>query len=173
MPPFRFLFACVLAALSGPGMARAQGLSLGGIATDPSAPVEVTAATLVVDQETGAATFSGGVIVGQGALRLQAAEVEVRYDAASGEIARLIARGGVTFATPSEAAEAREADYDLAGQILTLSGEVLLVQGGNAIAAERMVVDLATGTARLEGGVRTVLGGGTAASAGAAAGGTP
>ena len=54
--------------------------------------------------------------------------------------------------------EAAEADYDLAGRTLTLSGDVLLTQGTGALSAERMVVDLATGTARLEGRVRTVLG---------------
>lgn len=139
--------------------AAAQEMSLGGaFATDPEAPVEVTSEALTVDQATGAAVFSGNVVVGQGELRLQAAEVEVRYAEEAGEIARLLATGGVTLATPSEAAEAQDADYDLQARTLTLSGEVLLTQGPNAIAADRMVVDLAAGTARMEGNVRTVLG---------------
>ncbi len=153
----------VLLAAAPAAPALAQGVALGGFSADPSAPVEVTAEALVVDQETGAATFSGGVVVGQGELRLSAAEVEVLYDAGTDAIARLVARGGVTLATPTEAAEAEEADYDLAAQVLTLSGDVLLTQGGNAIAADRMVVDLAAGTARMEGGVRTVLGAGQGA----------
>mgnify|MGYP004550420605 CR=1 FL=1 len=144
----------------------AQQVALGPLAADPQAPVEVESGALTVDQATGAARFTGGVTVGQGDLRLQAGEVEVRYDQAGGRIARLLASGGVTLATPAEAAEARSADYDLVAGTLTMEGDVLLTQGPNAISAERMVVDLASGTARMEGRVRTVLGG--AAPSGAA-----
>ena len=138
--------------------AQAQDVSLGAVAADPAAPVEIESETLSVDQVTGAATFGGGVTVGQGDLRLDAETVEVRYDEATGGIARLLASGGVTMATPTEAAESEAADYDVAGQTLTLTGAVLLTQGATAVSAERMVLDLATGTARMEGRVRTVLG---------------
>ncbi|WP_210528425.1 LptA/OstA family protein [Rubellimicrobium arenae] len=147
----------LLAAVLMPTLAGAQNVALGGLSADPSAPVEVTSESLSVDQATGAATFTGNVLIGQGDLRLQAGEVEVRYDEGSGQIARLLASGGVTLATPNEAAEAQDADYDLTGQTLTLTGDVLLTQGQSAISADRMVVDLAAGTARMEGNVRTVL----------------
>jgi lipopolysaccharide export system protein LptA len=158
-----FSRAALLGLLLAPLAALAQEVSLGGaFATDPDAPVEVTSETLTVDQATGAAVFTGNVVVGQGELRLQAAEVEVRYAEAAGEIARLLASGGVTLATPGEAAEAQAADYDLEARTLTLTGEVLLTQGPSAISADRMVVDLEAGTARMEGNVRTVLGAATA-----------
>lgn len=166
MPPFRprptpgparaALLGLVLAA-----PAAAQELSLGGpFVADPEAPLEVTSDALSVDQASGGATFSGNVVVAQGALRLQAGEVEVRYDEENQEIARLLATGGVTLVTAEEAAEAEAADYDLAAGTLTLTGEVLLTQGGSAISADRMVVDLDAGTARLDGNVRTILRGG-------------
>lgn len=155
MTPLRLALSLLVAPLA----AQAQQVALGPLAADPSAPVEVESGTLSVDQGTGAAVFAGGVTVGQGDLRLQAAEVEVRYDEAGGRIARMLASGGVTLATPTEAAEAQDADYDLVAGTLTMTGDVLLTQGPNAISAERMVVDLASGTARLEGRVRTVLGG--------------
>lgn len=147
-----------LALLLAAGHASAQDLALGGLTADPSLPVEIEAESLVVDRATGAALFSGGVVIGQGDLRLGADEVEVVYDAETGAVARLRARGGVTVATATEAAEAAEADYDLAARTLTLSGDVLLTQDAGALSAERMVVDLATGTARLDGRVRSVLG---------------
>ena len=154
MTPLR---AALLALLSLP-TAAAQGVQLGGaFAADPSAPVEVTSDSLSVDQATGAAVFTGNVTIGQGDLRVQAGEVEVRYDEATGGIARLLATGGVTLATPSEAAEAREADYDLGSGTLTMTGEVLLTQGPSAISGDRLVVDLNAGTARMEGNVRTIL----------------
>lgn len=141
-----------------PLTAQAQEVSLGGpFVSDPDAPVEVTSETLSVDQATGAAVFEGAVVVSQGDLKLQAGRVEVLYDDAQSEIARLQASGGVTLATATEAAEAETADYDLAAGTLTLEGEVLLTQGPSAISADRMVVDLDAGTARMEGNVRTIL----------------
>ena len=150
--------AALLGVLLIPSWGAAQDLSLGGaFATDPTAPVEVTSEALNVDQATGAATFTGNVVIAQADLRLQAGEVEVRYDEATSAIARLLATGGVTLATPTEAAEAEAADYDLSARTLTLTGQVLLTQGPSAISADRMVVNLDAGTARMEGNVRTIL----------------
>lgn len=145
-------------ALAAPAAALAQmDLSLGDAATDTTAPVEVTADSLTVDQDTGTATFAGNVLVVQGDIRLSAGAVEVVYDTAGNAIARLLASGGVTFATATEAAEAASAEYDLATAMLTLTGDVLLTQGNAAIAAERMVVNLRDGSAQLDGRVRTTF----------------
>lgn len=138
-------------------MAAQTNINLGGISADPSAPVEVAADNLTVDQDTGTATFSGNVKIGQGDLRLSAGTVEVVYAASTGDIARLKASGGVTFATATEAAEARSADYDIANGTLVLNGDVLLTQGASAIAAEQMTVNLVTGNAQMSGRVRTVF----------------
>ncbi len=132
-------------------------VDLGGITVDQGAPVEVSADTLNVDQQAGTAVFSGNVLIGQGDLRVSAANVEVVYAEDSGDINRLIASGGVTFVTETEAAEAQNADYNLADGTLTLTGSVLLTQGPSAISAEKMVINVADGTAVMEGRVRTVL----------------
>ena len=148
--PLAVLLACL------PVLASAQtDIALGGISADPTLPVEVTADSLSVDRESGQATFEGSVVIGQGDLRVAAARVEVRYDDTTGDIARLLASGGVTFVTATEAAEAREADYDLTSGTLTMTGDVLLTQGASALSADTMTVDLATGAARMEGRVRT------------------
>jgi lipopolysaccharide export system protein LptA len=149
------LFAIALAA---PAAALAQmDLSMGDAATDTTAPVEVTADSLTVDQDTGIAIFTGNVLVVQGDIRIGAGTVEVVYDAEGSAIARLVASDGVTFATATEAAEAASAEYDLASGLLTLTGNVLLTQGNAAIAAERMVVNLRDGSAQLDGRVRTTF----------------
>ncbi|PUB17110.1 LptA/OstA family protein [Yoonia sediminilitoris] len=147
-------FALILAASS----AHAQtNIALGGITADQSAAVEVTSDTLSVDQDSGTAIFTGNVIVIQGDLRLAAAEVEVIYTEATGKISELIATGGVTFVTPTEAAESDSAVYKLEETTLVMTGDVLLTQGPSVIAAERMVVNTDDGTAVMEGRVRTVL----------------
>ena len=62
-------------------------ISLGGVAVDTSAALEVAADSLAVDQATGRAVFSGDVLVQQGELRLTAGRVEVVYAEATGQIA--------------------------------------------------------------------------------------
>ena len=145
-------------ALLLPGLALAQtNLSLGNITTNGDTPVEITADSLAVDQDTGRAVFSGNVIVVQGDIRIGAGKVEVLSDAEGGAITRLVASDGITFATATEAAEASEADYDLARGILVLTGQVLLTQGKNALSAERMTLNLRDGSAQLDGRVRTIF----------------
>ena len=154
----RHIALCATLLFASQGAAFAQtNVALGGIAVDTSAAIEVTADSLSVDQDTGTAIFTGNVIIGQGDLRLTAGRVEVVYGVEDSEIARLIATGGVTFVTADEAAEAQQADYDIKSGLLTLTGEVLLTQGASAIAAGRMIINVADGTATMDGRVRTVL----------------
>ena len=147
----------ILATLAATPAFAQTNINLGGISADPSAPVEVAADNLTVDQDTGTATFAGNVVIGQGDLRLSAGSVDVVYSAETGDIARLRASGGVTFVTATEAAEAASADYDLVAGTLTLNGNVLLTQGASALSAERMTVNLTTGSAQMSGRVRTVF----------------
>jgi len=157
-----FLTACVFC-LSLPTLALAQGalVDLGSGAFDSGQPVEVSADSLSVDQSTGQAVFDGNVLVVQGDVRISAARVEIVY--ASGEggapngIERLKASGGVTFVTATDAAEAQEAVYIIDSSNVVLTGGVLLTQGATAISGERLVVDLKSGSGRMEGRVRTVI----------------
>lgn len=148
----------IAALIAWPALAPAQtNINLGGVSADPNAPVEVSADSLSVDQDSGTAVFAGNVVVGQGDLRLNAGEVQVIYSADTGDIAQLKASGGVTFVTATEAAEARTADYNLTAGTLILRGDVLLTQGASALSAEEMRVNLTTGTAQMTGRVRTVF----------------
>ncbi len=153
---FRF-FACMIGLLVANASIAQTNINLGGITVDDTAAVEVAADNLSVDQHTGTAIFSGNVVIVQGEMKVSAANVEVSYAEATGSISRLVATGGVTFVTATEAAEAKNADYDLATGTLTLTGDVLLTQGLSAISSEKMVVNIADGSAVMEGRVRTVL----------------
>ena len=145
--------ACLFAA---PVFAQTN-INLGGIRADSSAPVEVAADNLSVDQDSGTAVFTGNVVIGQGDLRLSAGAVRVVYSDTTGDIAQLIASGGVTFVTDTEAAEAQSADYNLTTGVLTLSGDVLLTQGASALSAQTMTVNVNSGAAQMSGRVRTVF----------------
>lgn len=149
------LALCFAAFLATPGGAQTN-LSLGGLNADPTAPVEMSADKLSVDQATGAATFEGNVVIGQGAMRIAAGLVKVKYQSGGG-IDQMTASGGVTFVTATEAAEAQTAVYSLTDQTLVMRGDVLLTQGPNALSADSMRINLTTGAAVMEGRVRTIL----------------
>jgi lipopolysaccharide export system protein LptA len=151
----------LLSAGVGPGLAQGVAVGFGGLRQDPGVPVEVTSDSLTVDQATGRAVFDGNVLVVQGALRMTAARVEVSYATGGQGIARMQASGGVTLVTAAEAAEAREAVYEVATGALVMSGAVLLTQGQATIAGERLVADLRAGTGQMEGRVKTVFQPGT------------
>lgn len=153
---YKTAILCATLSFAAPALSQTD-INLGAVNADPTAPVEITADSLSIEQSSGTAIFEGNVVLGQGELRLSAGRVQVVYNDASGDISRLNASGGVTFVTGTEAAEAREAEYDLDNGTLVMSGEVLLTQGASAISSDSMRINLETGAARMEGRVRTVF----------------
>lgn len=157
------IFCIALFGMIGPGAALAQNanVSFNAPAVEQSAPVEVTADELSVDQNKGTATFAGNVVVGQGQMRLSANEITVNYlvenGAATGAIERLVATGDVTLANGAEAAEAQKAVYVIGTGEVVMTGQVLLTQGPSGLSGEKLIVDLRTGTGRISGRVRTVF----------------
>ena len=155
---FRSLTAAVLLTLlSGPALAQGAQVAFGGMQQDTSAPVEVTADQLQVNQSDGTALYTGNVVIGQGEMRLTAPRVLIVYAEGQDRIDRMEASGGVTLVNGDEAAEAENADYSIDTGTVVMTGNVLLTQGDNALTSERMVVNLEDGTAQMEGRVRTVI----------------
>jgi lipopolysaccharide export system protein LptA len=150
------LLLAVMAAAGQPAMA--QNVAFGGMKADTSAPVEVSADSLSVDQTDGSAVFSGNVVIGQGEMRLSAASVTVVYaEGGQNRIKSLHAKGQVTLVSGPDAAEAAEAVYDVESGNVLLTGDVVLTQGQNVLTGDRMTVNLATGQAQVDGRVRSVL----------------
>lgn len=149
----------ILALVAMTGLpALAQNMTFGGMRADTSAPVEVAADNLSVNQADGSAVFTGNVVIGQGEMRLSAATVHVTYgEGGQNRIRALRAVGDVTLVSGEDAAEAAEAVYDVEAGQVTLTGDVVLAQGANVLTGDRMVVDLATGAAEVAGRVRTIL----------------
>ncbi len=152
----RTLLTVLLLTAAGPALA--QGVAFGGMRADVSAPVEVSADNLTVDQADGSALFTGNVVIGQGEMRLSADEVTVEYAAEGQErIRSLTAVGNVTLVSGEDAAEAGQAVYDVDAGSVVLTGDVLLTQGRNVLSGDRVTVDLASGSAQVQGRVRSVL----------------
>lgn len=156
--PSRTLSAALLAALlCGPLAAQEAKIAFGDLSQDTTLPVDIEADQLSVNNADGTAVFSGNVLVGQGDMRLAAAEVRVEYAPGGRQIQRLHATGGVTIANLADAAEAREAVYTIDTGIIVLTGDVLLVQGASALSGQKLTINLKDGTGVMEGRVSTTF----------------
>ncbi|MEP1767325.1 MAG: LptA/OstA family protein [Sulfitobacter sp.] len=158
MMGLRLLLIALFAALfSTQSIAQGASVAFGTIAQDTNLPVEVSSDELTVDQATGAAIFTGNVVIGQGEMRLSAQRVLVVYRATSDGIAKMEATGGVTIVSGPDAAESQRADYSIDDGTIVMQGNVLLAQGKSALSADKMTIHLRDGTARMTGNVRTRL----------------
>ncbi len=142
-----------------PAISLAQGaqVAFGSTQQDSDLPVEVTSDNLNVNQNDGTAIFTGNVVIGQGEMRLSAPRVLVVYLADQSGIETLNATGGVTIVSGEDAAEASRADYNVQTGLIEMYGDVLLIQGVNALTGDKMFIDTKAGTARVTGRVKTVL----------------
>jgi lipopolysaccharide export system protein LptA len=77
----------------------------------------------------------------------------VAYASTGGiQIQRLDASGGVTVRSPSETARGQFAIYDLNKRIITMIGGVTLTRGASHVSGARLVLDLDSGRAVMDGG---------------------
>jgi lipopolysaccharide export system protein LptA len=138
-------------------LAEGTSVAFGGLRADTTLPVEVKADNLTVNQADGLAVFSGNVLVTQGEMRLTANEIKVEYSADHKAIDKLHASGKVLIVNASDAAEADQAVYTIASGEVVMTGNVLLTQGQAAMAAEKLVINLKTGTGQMQGRVTTTF----------------
>lgn len=118
-----------------------------------NAPVDVEADRIEVQDRADRAIFTGNVRVRQAELALDSARLTVAYTGGAGgtQIQRLDASGGVTVRSPSETARGNFAIYDLNRRLITMLGNVTLTRGGSTLNGGRLVIDLDTGRATVDG----------------------
>lgn len=149
--------AVVAALATGPVWAQGTGIALSPIEIDGSEPVEVTADNLTVEQDSNSATFQGNARVVQGALILAANKIKVRYNAEQSAIESVTATTNVMFTNGNEIAEAQSGVYTIGSGTVNMSGDVVLVQGVNAISGDTLKLDLKTSRGTMSGNVKTVF----------------
>lgn len=143
----------LVAALGGSGLASAQDPVSALKGHDSNAPVDVDADRLEVQDRADRAVFVGNVHVRQAALTLDTQRLTIAYSSSGGiQIDRLDASGGVTVRSPSETARGDFGIYDLNRKLITLVGDVVLTRGGSQISGSRLVIDLDSGRAVIDGG---------------------
>ena len=122
-----------------------------------NAPVDVQADRIEVQDRADRAIFAGNVHVTQAELTLDTPRLTVAYSGGQGaspnvQIRRLDAAGGVTVKSPSETARGDFGIYDLDRKLITLIGNVQLNREQNQVNGARLVIDLDSGRAVVDGG---------------------
>ena len=143
--------------LSPKVFAQNASLSLSGANHDITLPVEITANNLSINQSSNSAIFEGTAYVGQGSLRLSADKIVVNYNQDTGKVTSVEATGKVIFTNGEDIAEAESAIYKIDSGLLSMSGNVLLVQGKSTISGNYLDMDILKNIANLSGNVKTTL----------------
>ncbi|HYI48568.1 MAG TPA: lipopolysaccharide transport periplasmic protein LptA [Allosphingosinicella sp.] len=142
----------ILALLPLLAVAPAAGQQSGS-GFNSNAPVDIDADRIEVQDRADRAIFSGNVVARQGNMTMNAARVTVAYTNSDGvQVERIEASGGVTLRTPSETARGNFAIYDVDRRIVTMIGGVHLTQGANRVQGGRLVLDLNSHRAVMDGG---------------------
>jgi len=145
------------AILLGSGVAAAQGNVSALKGHDSKAPIDLSADRAEAQDRADRAIFAGNVIVKQGELTLRTARLTLAYANDNGiDINRIDASGGVVVTSPSETARGDFAVYDLNEGLITMVGNVRLERGGSFLSGGRLTIDLDSGRAVMDGGLRGV-----------------
>lgn len=120
---------------------------------DRSQPIEIEADILTLEQDNAVAIFEGHVLAVQGEISLKAQVLKVHYVSDGGDSEQSIrlieAEGDVVIASPTETATGDEGVYDIVGETMQLTGDVVLTREGNILKGQQLDIDLVANTHRL------------------------
>jgi lipopolysaccharide export system protein LptA len=166
----------------------AQGVpnAMQGFSQNRDQPIQIEAATLEMRDKKKEATFTGDVKVVQGDTTMKSKTLVVFYDGGnaatpagaapgkaapkapikaatpgpggSSSIRRLEARGSVVVTQKDQVVTGDLAVFDTKANLITMSGSVVLTQCNNVLRGDRLMVDMTTGTSRVESDSNRVQG---------------
>ena len=158
---YRIAPAFLAASLCLAGNLSAQTPSgLSALSGGNKGPVNIEADTLEVRDKEHMAIFSGNVKVVQGDVTLRTARLRVDYEGGAEQagdqtIKSLLAEGAVHVTSKDQVVTGNRATFDMATQLITVTGDVVLSQGQNVVRGPKLLVDLNTGRARVESAVQS------------------
>jgi len=145
---FALTSLALLSAGAGGDAAQAQALAN----HNSAAPVDFAAGSIEIQDRADRVVLAGDVRVTQAGLTVTAPRMTVAYTRAGGtDVNRLDATGGVTVVKGDERASGNVAIYDLDRRLITMVGNVELRQRGNRLSGGRLVIDLNSGRATVDG----------------------
>jgi len=154
------LALALTAALSASGAAQAQSLG-----PNADGPLDIAADELEVQNKACVSIWRGKAEALQGQARLRADILKAFFQpkagaqpgaggtGACGDLLRMEAQGSVFYVTSKDQRVRGDAGtYDVAAETVTLTGDVVAVQGQNVLRGSRMVFNTQTGEGRMVGG---------------------
>jgi lipopolysaccharide export system protein LptA len=133
-----------------------------GLGVASNKPIQFEAEALEVRDQENMAVFSGNVVARQEQTILKTDQLYVYYledqanQAQPGQggqqVKRLEAKGKVLVTSGPQTASGNEAVFDTAANTIVLTGNVVLTQGENVIRGPKLVINIDSGQARMEGG---------------------
>jgi lipopolysaccharide export system protein LptA len=145
---FALTSMAILSAGSGGDAAQAQALAN----HNSNAPVDFDAGSIEVQDRADRVILAGGVRVTQAGMTVTSQRMTVAYSRQGGtDVNRLDATGGVVVTKGDERASGNVAIYDLDRRLITMVGNVQLTQRGNRLNGGRLVIDLNSGRATVDG----------------------
>jgi lipopolysaccharide export system protein LptA len=159
------LAAAFVVTLGGGARAQDFAAAFADFNTGSGDPIQIEADKLEVRDAEKVAIYSGHVRVRQGDTILEAPELRVFYageaapnGTAGSSVTRIEAGPGVSVRSGDQTATGERAVLDMAKDLVTLEGNVILTQGTNVVRGDRVVVNLATKQGQVEGGrVQTLI----------------
>lgn len=139
------------------------------LAANSKAPVDITADELETRNAQCAATWKGNAEALQDNARLRADVLKIFNkpgvarpgvpSAGCGDLDRMEAEGSVYYVTPDRKVRANAAVYVAGSTTITMTGDVVAVQGQNVLRGDRMVFNTETGEGQMQGGGKGGKGG--------------
>jgi lipopolysaccharide export system protein LptA len=159
----RFILSAVLiAGLGWPHSVKAQTFSdaFSGFGSKKS-PIEFNMDSFELDERKKVAVLNGNVVIQQDKTVLKTRQLRVYYRGSfsSGglqKISRMVATGKVVLTSGNQAASGNSAVFDMAAQTLILNGNVVLSQGENVIAGEKLIINMRTGKTKIVSGKKRI-----------------
>lgn len=134
--------AALAVAVAAPSLALAQ--------LDTRSPIDLSADSSVVDNAACVSEWRGNVEALQGRTRLRSDSMKVYgVKGNCGQADSLVADGNVYYVTADRNVRADHATYDAGSEVITLTGNVIIVQGKNVVRADKAVINTKTGETQL------------------------
>ena len=162
--PALVLSLCILmGVILGPGApaiadpSRQKGTAIAGAGRWCNEPVDITSDRMVANYKSREITFEGNVRVTHCDFSLKSDSIRTNHSDDGNRISRIVAVGNVRIEQGERVATAGEAEYDGEEGRIILREKPLLVEGGNRIRGDLILLYLLEDRVEVQGGVNAVL----------------
>ena len=135
----------------------AQNSGFGSLSSDRDKPMQFSSDSLIYNQEENVAELFDSVEIRQGNSVLSAQYIKAVYSKTDNKLEKIFAERNVELKSDEDVARANNAIYLLTEDTISLTGNAHLIQGGNNILADQILINTKTGLTELLGSVKTII----------------